>query len=81
MCAALRGGFCLSAILVNTWSTFDESPFKPGGQRPNHRFPHLGQAIAKLQSTEKIVLDPARNGFADFASFEAAWAAFEASRT
>jgi regulator of RNase E activity RraA len=48
---------------------------------PPEVVPHLGQAIAKLQSTEKIVLDPARNGFADFASFEAAWAAFEASRT
>ena len=48
---------------------------------PPEVVPHLGQAIAKLQSTEKIVLDPARHGFADFASFEAAWAAFEASRT
>ncbi len=43
--------------------------------------PYLAAAIAKLQSTEKVVLAPARLGFADFASFEAAWAAFEASRT
>ena len=43
--------------------------------------PLLGAAIGKLQATEKVVLDPARRGFADFESFEAVWAAFEASRT
>jgi regulator of RNase E activity RraA len=41
----------------------------------------LSTAIAKLQATEQIVLTPARRGFPDFESFEAAWAAFEASRT
>jgi regulator of RNase E activity RraA len=48
---------------------------------PPEVVPFLAQAIAKLQSTERIVLDPARKGFTDFAGFEAAWAAFEASRT
>ena len=31
MSAVLRGGFCLCAILVNTWSTFCESPQRCGG--------------------------------------------------
>jgi regulator of RNase E activity RraA len=43
--------------------------------------PFLAVAIGKLQATERIVLDPARRGFTDFAAFEAAWTAFEASRT
>lgn len=41
----------------------------------------LEAAIHKLLDTEKLVLEPAReNGF-DFAAFEAAWTAFEKSRT
>jgi regulator of RNase E activity RraA len=43
--------------------------------------PHLGAAIARLQATERLVLDPARAPGFDFAAFEAAWAAFEAART
>jgi regulator of RNase E activity RraA len=43
--------------------------------------PALGQAIARLQATEAVILAPARAGFADFAAFETAWAAFEAART
>jgi len=41
----------------------------------------LAGAIAKLQATERLVLDPARAPGFDFATFEAAWAAFEAART
>jgi regulator of RNase E activity RraA len=41
----------------------------------------LAGAIAKLQATERLVLDPARAPGFDFAAFEAAWAAFEAART
>jgi regulator of RNase E activity RraA len=41
----------------------------------------LASAIAKLQATERLVLDPARNPHFDFAAFEAAWAAFEKART
>ena len=42
---------------------------------------HLAAAIAKLQATERLVLDPARQPDFDFAAFEAAWAAFEKART
>lgn len=41
----------------------------------------LGEAIRKLIETEKIVLDAARAPGFDFASFEAAWEAFEKART
>lgn len=41
----------------------------------------LGAAIAKLQATERLVLDPARTDGFDFEAFERAWAAFEAART
>jgi len=41
----------------------------------------LGDAIAKLLDTEKIVLHAARAPGFDFAAFEAAWAAFEKART
>lgn len=41
----------------------------------------LGAAIAKMQETEKLVLEPARAAGFDFAAFEAAWTAFEKSRT
>jgi regulator of RNase E activity RraA len=43
--------------------------------------PHLGAAIAKLQATEKLILEPARQPGFDFAAFEAAWGAFERART
>jgi regulator of RNase E activity RraA len=42
---------------------------------------YLAAAIAKLQTTERLVLDPARKLDFDFATFEAAWAAFEKART
>ncbi len=42
---------------------------------------HLAGAIAKMQATERLVLDPARAPGFDFTAFEAAWAAFEAART
>ncbi len=41
----------------------------------------LEAAILKLLETEKLVLEPAREDGFDVAKFEAAWAAFEASRT
>jgi len=43
--------------------------------------PALGAAVAKLQATERLVLDPARAPGFDFAAFEAAWTAFEVART
>ena len=48
---------------------------------PTDVFPVLGEAIIKMQQTEKLVLDPARAEGFDFAAFEAAWAAFEKART
>jgi regulator of RNase E activity RraA len=42
---------------------------------------HLAAAIHKLQATEKLVLDPARQPGFDFAAFEVAWSAFEKART
>lgn len=41
----------------------------------------LETAIIKLLETEKVVLEPARAEGFDFEAFEAAWTAFEASRT
>lgn len=41
----------------------------------------LWAAIAKLQATERLILDPARSPSFDFLAFELAWAEFEAART
>ncbi len=41
----------------------------------------LESAIAKLQATENIVLEAARDPDFDYARFEAAWQAFEQART
>lgn len=48
---------------------------------PEAYLPELPAAIAKMQRTEAIVLDPARSPDFDFDRFEAAWTAFEAART
>ena len=48
---------------------------------PPEVIPALHDAIRKLLATERLVLDPARKPGFDFAAFESAWAAFEASRT
>lgn len=48
---------------------------------PTRVIPALAAAIAKLQATERLVLDPARAPGFDFAGFEAAWAEFERART
>jgi regulator of RNase E activity RraA len=42
---------------------------------------HLSDAIRKMQSTEKLVLEPARTEGFDFEAFEKAWSAFEKART
>lgn len=41
----------------------------------------LATAIAKMQETEQLVLNPAREAGFDFGKFEAAWSAFEKVRT
>jgi regulator of RNase E activity RraA len=41
----------------------------------------LEMAIVKLQATEQLILQPARTADFDFATFEAAWSAFEKART
>ena len=48
---------------------------------PPEVLPNLETAIRKLLDTERLVLDPARAEGFDFETFEAAWSAFEASRT
>ena len=48
---------------------------------PPDVIPHLAAAIAKMQATERLILDPARTPGFDFTAFEAAWAAFESART
>jgi UDP-N-acetylmuramoylalanine-D-glutamate ligase len=48
---------------------------------PPDILPALAAAVARLQATKAVILAPARAGFADFAAFETAWAAFEAART
>ena len=48
---------------------------------PPEVIPGLLAAIGRMQATERLVLDPAREPGFDFAAFEAAWAAFERART
>ena len=48
---------------------------------PPETISDLAKAIAKLQATERLVLDPARKSDFDFVAFEAAWAVFEKART
>jgi regulator of RNase E activity RraA len=48
---------------------------------PSEVIPMLAAAIGKLQATERLILDPARQPGFDFATFEAAWTAFEKART
>jgi regulator of RNase E activity RraA len=48
---------------------------------PPEVIPVLREAIYKLQRIERVILDPARQGFDSFAAFEAAWSAFETART
>jgi regulator of RNase E activity RraA len=48
---------------------------------PPDALPVLAASIAKMQSTERLILDPARAEGFDFAAFETAWAAFEKART
>ena len=48
---------------------------------PPEVVPTLEAAIEQLFASEKIVLDATKGKQIDFAQFEAAWAAFEASRT
>lgn len=48
---------------------------------PVEVIPVLLDAIRKLQATEALVLGPARQPGFDFATFEAAWTAFENART
>lgn len=48
---------------------------------PDEVVPRLEAAIAQLFESEKVVLDAVKGKRIDFAGFEAAWAAFEASRT
>ena len=48
---------------------------------PPEVIPMLSAAIRKMQETEALVLEPARQPGFDFAAFEAAWTAFENART
>ncbi|WP_298973731.1 RraA family protein [uncultured Roseobacter sp.] len=48
---------------------------------PDDIVPRLAEAIAQLFASEKIVFEAVKDKRISFAEFEAAWAAFEASRT
>lgn len=48
---------------------------------PPEVIPVLAASIAKLQTTERLILEPARQEGFDLAKFEEAWALFEAART
>jgi regulator of RNase E activity RraA len=48
---------------------------------PDDVIPALEAAVAQLFKSEKVVFDAVKGKRIDFAGFEAAWAAFEASRT
>lgn len=47
---------------------------------PDDILPELPQAIAKMQQSERLILDPARKPGFDYDAFEAAWTAFEKAR-
>lgn len=47
---------------------------------PEDVLPALSGAIAKMQASESLILDPARETGFDFAKFEEAWADFERAR-
>ncbi|WP_299870191.1 RraA family protein [uncultured Hoeflea sp.] len=47
---------------------------------PEDVLPVLGDAIAKMQASEALILDPARAPDFDFEAFEQAWTAFEKAR-
>lgn len=47
---------------------------------PDEVLSELPQAIAKMQQSERLVLDPARQPGFDYDAFEAAWTAFEKAR-
>ena len=47
---------------------------------PEDVLPDLPQAIAKMQNSERLILDPARQPGFDYDAFEAAWTAFEKAR-
>lgn len=47
---------------------------------PEDVLPVLGDAIAKMQASEALILDPARAPDFDFEAFERAWTAFEKAR-
>lgn len=48
---------------------------------PPEVLPGLAAGIEKLRATETVILGPARQPGFDFATFEAAWTAFENART
>jgi len=48
---------------------------------PAEALPGLHDAILRLQDTERLILDPARQPGFSFAAFEQAWQAFEKART
>jgi regulator of RNase E activity RraA len=48
---------------------------------PPEVIPVLAASIAKLQASERLILEPARQEGFDLAKFEQAWARFEAART
>ena len=48
---------------------------------PKDVIPDLEAAIIKMFETEKLILEPARQGDFDFDAFQQAWAAFEKART
>jgi regulator of RNase E activity RraA len=48
---------------------------------PHEVLPGLAAAIARMQETERLVLDPARQPDFTYAMFKAAWEAFEKART
>jgi regulator of RNase E activity RraA len=47
---------------------------------PGDIVPSLGRAIAKMQESERLILEPARETGFDFDQFAVAWEAFERSR-
>jgi regulator of RNase E activity RraA len=47
---------------------------------PPEILPQLPDAVARMQASEKLILEPARQPDFDYEKFEAAWSAFEKAR-
>ena len=80
-------GALTNGVLRDLGDLPDGFPVVAGSVGPSHGFVHvreviggLAEAVGRLRASEAVILGPAREGFADWTAFEAAWGAFERAR-